>query len=98
MRYSLSAIEMAICSVGSVSLKQLRERKKTVYLNSLRGLFCLFAVNSGIHPTMAGSRLARTRGNVINQAKRYSGYLDSKDKFILRLYEAINNKLNKIDE
>jgi hypothetical protein len=98
MRYSLSSIELAICSVGSVSLKQLRERKKTVYLNSLRGLFCLFALNSGIHPTIAGGRLARTRGNVINQAKRYSGYLDSRDKFISRLYEAINNKLNKINE
>lgn len=95
MEYSLSTIEQAVCEVGEISLEQLRSRKKAVLLNSLRGIFCFMAMKGGIHPTLAGERLERSRGNVINQAKRYKGYLDSKDKYITMLYTVINDRIQR---
>lgn len=97
MEHSLSTIEQAVCEVGGISPEQLCSRKKTVLLNSLRGIFCFMARRDGIHPTLAGERLGRSRGNVINQANRYGGYLDSRDKYVTMLYTAINDKIQQYE-
>lgn len=93
MKYTLRIIEESICGISNVSMELLCSKKKSVLLNSLRGIYYLLAIDNGIHPTVVGERLCRSRCNVINQAKRYKGYLDIKDKFITELYTLILRKI-----
>ena len=90
-------IMQAVCDVGQVTFLELVSEKKNVRANTLRGLYCLFTRDYCIHPDRAARLIARTRANVINQARKYAQYLQVKDKMIVELYNKIKNILKTYD-
>lgn len=82
-------IMRAVCDVGGVTFIQLCSAVKTVKLNTLRGLYCLISRDYCIHPDRSARLLCRTRANVINQARKYMQYVQSKDKYTLSIYNQI---------
>lgn len=96
-QYELSdRIMRAVCEVGGITFLQLCSTAKTVKLNTLRGIYCLISRDYLIHPDRSARLICRTRANVINQARKYLGYLQAKDKYVLTLYNQII-KLLKTD-
>lgn len=94
-QYELSdAIMRTICEIGKVSFFQLTSPKKTEHLNTLRGLYCLICRDYCIHPKLAAKLLCRSRQNIINQTRKYRGYLQTKDPRTITIYTQIMNKLN----
>lgn len=87
-------IMKAVCEVGQVSFFELCSGTKTVKLNTLRGLYCLVSRDYCIHPSRSARLICRTRQNIINQARKYLEYVQSKDKYILPIYNQITNILN----
>lgn len=88
-------IMSAVCAVGGITFMQLVSAHKTTRLNELRGLYCLLTRDYCIHPKRAAQLIARTRQNVINQARQYLRYLQSKDKRITALYTKIKEILKQ---
>lgn len=94
-QYALAdSIIEAVCAIGGVTFCQLTSpHVKSAKLNILRGLYCVITRDHCIHPTRAARLLCRTRQNVINQARKYMGYLQVKDPYITKIYREINNQL-----
>lgn len=93
-QYQLSdQLLKAICEVGEVNFLQLCSNIKTTKLNTLRGLYCFISRDYCIHPDRAARLICRTRQNIINQARKYSEYIQAKDKYTLRIYNQIMNIL-----
>lgn len=93
-QYELSdAIMRIICDVGNVTFYQLVSRKKTEHLNTLRGLFCLICRDNCVHPKLAAKLISRSRQNIINQTRKYKGYLQTGDPNTSKLYIDIINRL-----
>lgn len=90
-------IMQAVCIVGGITFLQLVSEVKTTRINELRGVYCLVTRDYNIHPERAACFISRTRQNVINQARRYSQYIQAKDKAITVLYHKIKEVLNKYD-
>lgn len=89
-QYEISdRIMQAVCEVGKVTFMELCSAVKTVKLNTLRGLYCLISRDYCIHPDRSARLLCRTRTNVINQARKYMQYVQSKDKYTLSIYNQI---------
>lgn len=89
----------AVCAVGEVTfLDMTAPARKSTRLNMLRGLFCYITRDMCVHPDRAARMLGRTRQNVINQARKYGGYLQANDKWTTTLYNSIINELNKANE
>ncbi|RHN83855.1 hypothetical protein DW657_17070 [Prevotella sp. AM23-5] len=89
-QYELSdRIMQAVCEVGKVTFMELCSAVKTVKLNTLRGLYCLISRDYCIHPDRSARLLCRTRANIINQARKYMQYVQSKDKYTLSIYNQI---------
>ncbi len=76
----------AVCIVGGVTFVEIISEKRSEKTDKLRGLYCLLTRNYGVHPDRAARLIARTRQNVINQAKRYMQHLQIKDREISLLY------------
>lgn len=93
-QYELSDIIMrTICDIGKVTFLQLTSMKKTEHLNILRGLYCLICRDYCIHPRLAARLICRSRQNVINQTRKYRGYLQIGDIRTITIYNQIINKL-----
>lgn len=89
-------IMSAVCEAGEVSFMELSSPgSKTVKLNTLRGIFCYITRDMCIHPDRAARLICRTRQNVVNQARKYSEYIQVKDKYTMELYNKVMNILNK---
>ena len=89
-QYELAdGIMRAVCDVGGITFIQLCSAVKTVKLNTLRGLYCLISRDYCIHPDRSARLLCRTRANVINQARKYMQYVQSKDRYTLSIYNQI---------
>lgn len=88
-------IMSAVCVVGGITFTQLVSAPKTAQLNELRGLYCLLTRDYCVHPKRAAQLIARTRQNVINQARQYLRYLQSKDKHLTTLYDEIKKLLTQ---
>ena len=87
-------IMQAVCSVGGITFLDLISETKTTKTNELRGLYCLLTREYCIHPERAARLIARSRQNVINQARRYMQYIQAKDKVLTNLYNRIKNQIN----
>jgi hypothetical protein len=87
-------IMQAVCSVGGITFLDLISETKTTKTNELRGLYCLLTREYCIHPERAARLIARSRQNVINQARRYMQYIQVKDKVLTNLYNRIKNQIN----
>lgn len=87
-------IMQAVCSVGGITFLGLISETKTTKTNELRGLYCLLTREYCIHPERAARLIARSRQNVINQARRYMQYIQAKDKVLTNLYNRIKNQIN----
>ena len=87
-------IMQAVCSVGGITFLDLISETKTTKTNELRGLYCLLTREYCIHPERAATLIARSRQNVINQARRYMQYIQAKDKVLTNLYNRIKNQIN----
>lgn len=84
----------AICAIGGVTFVQLTSPHiKSAKLNILRGLYCVITRDYCIHPIRAARLICRTRQNVINQARKYMGYLQLKDPCVTKIYQQINQQL-----
>lgn len=89
-QYELSdRIMRAVCEVGQVTFMDLCSMVKNFKMNTLRGLYCLISRDYCIHPDRAARLICRTRQNVINQAKKYSQYIQARDKYTLSTYNKI---------
>ena len=91
----LDKIMKAVCKGGDVTFMQLCSTNKSVKLNTLRGLYCLISRDYCIHPDRAARLLCRTRANVINQARKYLQYIQTKDKYTITIYNQIINILKE---
>lgn len=87
-------IMQTVCSVGGITFLDLISETKTTKTNELRGLYCLLTREYCIHPERAARLIARSRQNVINQARRYMQYIQVKDKVLTNLYNRIKNQIN----
>lgn len=87
-------IMQAVCSVGGITFLDLISETKATKTNELRGLYCLLTREYCIHPERAARLIARSRQNVINQARRYMQYIQVKDKVLTNLYNRIKNQIN----
>lgn len=90
-------IMQAVCTVGEIDFLQLMSEKKTAKTNELRGIYCLLTRDYCIHPSRAARLIARTRQNVINQARRYLNYIRARDKHIIELYNRTKELLQQYD-
>lgn len=100
MRYTiLKQYEIAndimsiICEIGDISFLELCSRKKSVKLNTLRGLYCYCLRERGVESRIGASLIGRTRCNIINQARKYWHYMQMNDKYITKIYKMINEKI-----
>lgn len=85
-----------VCNIGDVAFEDFVSPKtKNSKLNILRGLYCVITRDYCIHPIYAANLACRTRQNVINQARKYMGYLQVKDPCVTALYKNIRNQLAK---
>ena len=89
-----SLILSAVCMTGNVSFFVLCSRKRTTELNALRGIFCYITRCYCIHPDRTARLLCRSRSNVLNSARKYLGYLQQRDKYIMCLYNEIKKNLS----
>ena len=87
-------IMRAACEVGQVTFMELCSAAKNVKINTLRGLYCLISRGYCIHPSRAASLICRSRQNVINQARKYSQYIQIRDKYTLSIYNRIIDLLH----
>lgn len=87
-------IMQAVCLVGGITFLDLISETKTTKTNELRGLYCLLTRDYCIHPERAARLIARSRQNVINQARRYMQYIQAKDKVLTDLYDRIKKYIN----
>lgn len=91
-----------VCKAGGISVLELRGRKKTTLLNTLRGLCQYLSWEFCIHPTCMAEAINRSRANIINQSKRYWGYIQTGDKLSMKIYltakTEIEKRFNKRDE
>lgn len=81
------ALLSAVCEAGNSSPQEIIGRKKCRSLFTLRGILCLMSKELDIHPSCMAAAMRRSRSNIINQAKRYAGYVRFGDKDSLLIYE-----------
>lgn len=85
----------AACKVGGFSYAEFVSRKKSLKMNVVRGVACVISRYRCIHPSITAKLIGRTRGNVINVARKYHHYLQARDKITLQFY---NNITKMIDD
>lgn len=87
----------AVCLAGGVTFVDIVSESRSGKTDKLRGVYCLITRNYGVHPDRAARLIARSRQNVINQAKRYLHYLQSRDGEITLLYMRVKKILKQYD-
>lgn len=85
----------AVCKVGKISYFHFLWAPKNTTLSTLRGVCCVIAWEQGVHARRLAKLIHRTRGNVLNQTKKYRGFLQSKDKLTTEIY---NNVIKELQE
>lgn len=87
----------AVCYVGGITYFQLLNDPKSTMLSTLRGVCCVVAWDYGIHARRLAKLIHRTRGNVLNQTKKYRGFLQAKDPLTTEIYNKVIEKLKTIE-
>lgn len=90
-----SIIVDAACKVGKVSYPDFLFQKRSLHMNTLRGVAFYLSWEYGVHARYMAVIAHRTRGNVINQSKRYRNYLRSNDFVSVTLYNNVKAEVEK---
>lgn len=77
----------AVCKVGECTYAEFMFKKKSFHMNILRGVAFYLSWEYGVHARRMAIMTSRTRGNVINQSKRYCGYIRNGDPISVQIYE-----------
>lgn len=85
----------AICAVGKVSYCNLLSHTKSLYMNILRGVAFYLSWEYNVHPRMMSILMRRSRANVINQSKRYRGYIQCGDPLTIDIYDHAKKMVEK---
>lgn len=83
----------AVCKVGKISYFQLLSAPKSNIINTLRGVCCIVAWEMGVHARRMAKLMHRTRGNILNQQRKYHGFLRSKDPMTMNIYNKVRDEL-----
>ena len=87
----------AVCKVGNVSYFSFLSAPKSNHINTLRGICCVVSWEENIPARRLAKLIHRTRGNVLNQTKKYRGFLQAKDKTSCEVYNKVKEELKNID-
>ena len=79
----------AVCKVGKITYFHLLSAPKNTFINTLRGVCCIVAWEYGVHARRMAKMIHRTRANVLNQQRKYHGFLRSKDPMTVDLYNKV---------
>ena len=85
----------AVCKVGGISYFQLLNAPKETTISTLRGVCCVVAWEYNIHARRLARLIHRTRGNVLNQTKKYRGFLQAKDQLTVDIYNKVKAEIGK---
>lgn len=83
----------AVCKVGKITYFHLLSAPKSTLINTLRGVCCIVAWENGIHARRLAKMIHRTRGNVLNQQRKYLGFLRCKDPMTLDIYNKVKDEV-----
>lgn len=83
----------AVCKVGGISYFQFLNAPKDTFLSTLRGVCCVVAWEYNIHARRLAKLIHRTRGNVLNQTKKYRGFLQAGDKLTNNIYNKVKEEI-----
>lgn len=76
----------AVCTVGKCTYVDFMYKKKSLHMNILRGVACYLSWEYGVHARRMAIMTNRTRGNIINQSKRYRDYITNNDPVTIEIY------------
>jgi hypothetical protein len=82
----------AVCKVGNITYFHLLSAPKSTVINTLRGVCCIVAWEYGVHARRLAKMIHRTRGNVLNQQRKYLGFLRSKDPMTTEIYNKVREE------
>jgi hypothetical protein len=83
-----SKIVEAVCAASNIPWYVLCcPQKKSVPSNIALGVCCVLSWDVSIHPCIMAQAIHRTRQNIINQTRKYRGYLSSGDVLVSSLYK-----------
>lgn len=85
----------AACKVGGVTYPDFLFRKRSLEINTLRGVAFYLSWEFGVHARYMAICTHRTRGNIINQSKRYRYYIRGGDPVSLTLYNKVKEEVEK---
>lgn len=90
-----------VCKVAGISWLELIGRNRNMKKNAVIGIIAFLCNEYQVHPSKIGHLLNRSRGNMINQAKRYRNYVRYVSKSesgmtIDRIYKGSLARLQKI--
>lgn len=77
----------AVCKVGECTYAEFMFKKKSLHMNILRGVAFYLSWEYGVHARRMAIMTSRTRGNIINQSKRYRDYIRNGDPISVQIYE-----------
>lgn len=83
----------AVCKVGKITYFHLLSAPKSTLMNTLRGVCCVVAWEYGVHARRLAKMIHRTRGNVLNQQRKYLGFLQSKDPITIDIYNKVKEDI-----
>jgi len=84
----------AVCKVGQINYFEFILAPKSTNLSTLRGVCCVMAWEYNVHARKMAKLMMRSRGNVLNQQKRYRHLLQVGDKLTVDIYNKVREELN----
>lgn len=91
----IDTIVRVACEVGEISYPELIGKEKSLKKNVLRGVVYIISRYYLVHPRITASVMCRTRQNIINVARNYHKYLQSKDELTTHYFNLITKKIEE---
>lgn len=85
----------AVCKVGGCAYPDFLFKKKSLRMNILRGVAFYLSWEYGVHARRMAMLTHRSRGNIINQSKRYRYYISIDDPVSKEIYEEAKKEIEK---
>lgn len=83
----------AVCDASGITTDDFRTLPKGLNVNIARGVACVLSRELHIIPRIFGEAFGRSRANVVNVSKHYRGYLSTKDRATVELYNKVKQIL-----
>lgn len=84
-----------VCDIGGCTYCNFLHGKRSLHLNLIRGLAFYLSWEYGVHARRMAICTGRTRGNVINQSKRYRNYIQVGDPMSVSMYKEAKERIDK---